>query len=83
MNYLAYCEHAVQGQYLAPSDVFAQANLVKLALLFVLLLNGELRLRFLRALLDYLEFPLFNLRFDNFFLVEHDSEEVLLLQDLL
>jgi hypothetical protein len=68
---------------LAPTDVFAQANLVKLALLFVLLLNGELRLRFLRALLDYLEFPLFNLRFDNFFLVEHDSEEVLLLQDLL
>ena len=68
---------------MAPTDVFAQANLVKLALLFVLLLNGELRLRFLRALLDYLEFPLFNLRFDNFFLVEHDSEEVLLLQDLL
>lgn len=68
---------------MAPSDVFAQANLMKLALLFVLLLNRELRLGFFRALLDYLEFSLFDLRLHNFLLVEHDAEEVFLLQDLL
>lgn len=56
---------------------------MKLALLFVLLLNRELRLRFLRALLDYLEFSLFDLWLDNFLFVEHDSEEVFLLQNLL
>ena len=56
---------------------------MKLSLLFVLLLNRELRLRFLRALLDYLEFPLFDLWLDNFLFVEHDSEEVFLLQNLL